>query len=72
MLKKPMALKVINALLFICFALQIGSGLFRMKISPEFFEWAHERNGILLLILAVNHLILNWNWMKTSYFKKPA
>ncbi len=69
MLKKPMALKGINALLFICFILQISSGLFRSRLSLQVFEWAHERNGILLLILAVIHLILNWNWIKTSYFK---
>ena len=69
MLKKPTVLKVTNALLFVSLLVQLSSGLFRMKISHEFFEWAHERNGILLLILAINHLILNWNWIKTSYFK---
>jgi hypothetical protein len=69
MLQKATALKVINVLLFISFVLQAGTGLFHSQLSHEVYEWAHERNGILLLILGINHLLLNWNWIKTSYFK---
>ena len=69
MLRKITALKIINLLLLVSFLLQAGSGVFHSKISPEVYEWVHEWNGILLIILAINHLILNWGWMKTNYFK---
>lgn len=72
MLQKSMVLKVINALLFISFVLQTGTGLFHSKLSHEVYKWAHERNGILLLILGINHLFLNWNWIRNSYFKKTV
>lgn len=63
-------LKVVNVVLLVLIINQwIGSAVYP-RISHELFEWAHERAGILLVVVAAVHLILNWSWVKTNYFKK--
>ena len=63
-------LKIINVALLVLILNQwIGSAVYP-RISPELFEWCHERAGILLVVVAAAHLFLNWNWVKANYFKK--
>lgn len=69
MLRKITALKIINLLLVLSLGIQASSGLTHGVLSRELFEWLHERNGILLVVLIVLHLGLNWSWVKTNYFK---
>lgn len=70
MLPKNKALKIVNVvLLILLFNQWIGSTVYP-GISHDLFEWGHERAGILLVIMAIVHLILNWNWVKANYFKK--
>lgn len=68
-------LKILNPLLGLLMVNQILSGLLAdelFKLSPNAFEILHEDGGILLTVLVVVHLVLNWNWIKASYFKKRA
>jgi hypothetical protein len=69
-MKKNTALKILNPILLVLFVNQAVTGLFHAKISHEAFEFLHEGGGVLLLILAAIHLILNFNWIKASYFAK--
>ena len=69
-MSKIKALKVVNIVLLVFIANQwIGATVYP-KISPGLFEWGHERAGILLVVIAAVHLILNWNWVKANYFRK--
>ena len=69
MLRKITALKIVNVMLLVSFILQAGSGIFHSKIPHEVYEWIHEWNGAFLIILVINHLVLNWSWMKTNFLK---
>jgi hypothetical protein len=48
------------------------SGFFSGALPHEAFEILHEGGGIALAILVLLHLILNWNWVKATYFKRAA
>ena len=70
---KNTMLKILNPLLGLLVVNQIATGLLAdelFKVSPNAFEMLHETGGILLAVLTVAHLILNWNWIKATYFKK--
>ncbi|HBM15611.1 MAG TPA: hypothetical protein DD381_04600 [Lentisphaeria bacterium] len=67
---KQKILKVLNALLAILILTQLLSGIFRKEIGKELFELIHEKGVILLIIVIIIHIILNWGWIKNSYFKK--
>jgi heme A synthase len=69
-MKKNSAHKIINPILFVLIISQALTGLLRMKLSPETFETLHEGGGMILVGLVVVHLILNFNWIKASYFHK--
>lgn len=68
-MKRNTALKILNPVLGIFLVNQIITGLLRMKLSHETFEILHEKAGLVLAGLVVLHLILNFNWIKASYFK---
>jgi hypothetical protein len=65
------ALKIVNVVLLVLLLNQLVSGLLAAngKLSHEGFEWLHARAAWLLLIVAAAHIVLNWNWIKASYFK---
>jgi heme A synthase len=67
---KNKALKVVNVVLLVLLLNQACSGLFRASYSLEAFEWLHERAAFLLFAVSAAHIVLNWNWIKASYFKK--
>lgn len=69
-MSKNKALKITNVVLLVLLMNQAATGMLRMKISHEVFEWGHERAAIVLLAVAAVHLVLNWNWVKANYFKK--
>jgi hypothetical protein len=71
---KQFVLRILNPFLFLSLAVQAVTGLimfFDLKVPnlKMIFE-VHGYNGLLFAALAVTHLILNWGWVKASYFKK--
>jgi hypothetical protein len=68
-MKKVKALKIVNLLLFLAFISQASTGMVRNFIDAELFAVIHRAGGILLLIFAVTHLILNWGWVKANFLK---
>ena len=69
-MKKATFLKVINPILAIAFLLQILSVILKNQISFEIFHIIHGVGGMALTIGGLIHLILNWNWIKSTYFEK--
>jgi putative Mn2+ efflux pump MntP len=64
-------LKKINPILFILVLWQAMTGLGRDFFGKEVFEKIHVSGGLLLIIFVVIHLMLNWSWVKSNYFR-PA
>lgn len=69
-MKRNTMLKILNPILGILLVNQILTGFFHDIIPHEAFEILHERGGILFAIAVVFHVILNWGWIRTSFFKK--
>ncbi len=68
-------LKILNPLLGLLIVNQILTGLLAdelFKVSPNAFEILHEGGGVALSVGVVLHVILNWAWIKATYFKKRA
>lgn len=73
-MNKLKILRATNLLLLISFVVQAMTSL------VLFFEWdvpfawelssVHKYNGLLMIILAFVHVVLNWGWMRANFFKK--
>ena len=64
------ALKILNPIIGLLMLNQLLTSVFHESISNEIYELLHGGGGLALTALIVLHLILNWGWIKTSYFKK--
>jgi hypothetical protein len=69
-MKRNTALKILNLILLVLFVNQAVTVLFLAKLSHEVFEVLHKSGGAILLVLIAIHFILNFNWVKASYFHK--
>ena len=72
-MKRNTMLKILNPILGVLLVNQIITGIFHHAIPHEAFELLHEGGGIVLAVAAILHVILNWNWVKSNFFKRnPA
>jgi hypothetical protein len=62
--------KILNPILLTLFITQVASGLLSTKISFKTFIVFHEYGAYVLSSAVILHLILNYRWVKASYFKK--
>lgn len=74
-MNKNQWLKFVNPVLFFVFVVQAVTGLVifsQWNIPPlgVIFE-IHKYNGLMMIVLAMIHLTLNWNWVKANFFNKP-
>lgn len=69
---KQKSLRIINVALFLLVLGLVISALSHDFIPHEIFEKAHPLTGFTLVILVIFHLILNWPWVKSNYFKKKG
>jgi drug/metabolite transporter (DMT)-like permease len=63
-------LKYINPVIAILILSQLLSALFSEVLPNEIFDAWHKGGGILLLLGVLLHLVLNWGWVKSTYFKR--
>jgi hypothetical protein len=71
-MKRNTVLKVLNPVLAVLLANQLLTGFFAAGLPHELFEVLHEGGAVLLAVAGVLHAILNWNWVKTSYFGRAS
>ncbi|KPL03217.1 MAG: hypothetical protein AMJ90_03650 [candidate division Zixibacteria bacterium SM23_73_2] len=63
-------LKAINIILFVIILCQAATGIGHDYIKEESFERIHSAGGIILVLFVLIHLVLNWGWIRSSYFAK--
>jgi len=66
-MKKITGLKITNFILFILIICQATTGLAHPLIEHELFETIHPPVGVLLIIAAIIHVVLNWGWVKSNF-----
>jgi len=76
-LKKSVLLRFLNAVLFSAFLASALSMIFYRwgPRSTRGMEWVyniHEIAGIVFFILALGHIVMNWGWIRASFFKSKA
>jgi hypothetical protein len=69
-MKKNTILKITNPVLLVLGVSQIFTGIFAMSMPDEVFDIFHRGCGIILFALIIFHVVLNYNWIKASYFRK--
>jgi len=67
---KKTALKFINVIIAILILNQAATAILSDLIGRDAFEVLHEGGGIILLLGVTFHVILNWGWVKSQFFKK--
>ena len=72
-MKRISLLKVVNPILAILLLNQVLSALFREMLPRDLFEVLHEGGGVLLALAVLVHVVLNWNWVRATFFRpRPA
>lgn len=69
MIDKNAVLKVVNPALAILLLNQPLSAFLMAATDWDIFEGMHVGGGILLLLAAAVHLILNWKWVELNLLK---
>jgi hypothetical protein len=66
-MSKSGALKLVNAILAVLIVTQVGSGYYGMGMGRTAFDIVHRGGAVVLMVVAVAHLYLNWNWIKMAF-----
>jgi hypothetical protein len=73
-MNRLMFLRIANMALLVCFALQAVTStiiFFDIQVpNMKFVLKSHIYNGLAMIALAMIHIILNWGWIRTNYFRK--
>jgi len=62
--------KILIPLMALLTVNQALTALLGDKMSHEAFEFLHKGGGAVFMILIACHFVLNFNWVKASYFGK--
>lgn len=68
-MSKIARMKTVNVLLALLMAVQALTGILHEHLGPAFFAHVHVPCGLLLLVLAAVHLVLNWGWVKANLLR---
>jgi len=74
-MKKQKTLKIVNIFLVLAFLITALSLVFYKMIpsaihGEEFLGDIHQLAGTIFIIVGLVHLILNFGWIRSIYFKK--
>ncbi len=69
-MKKNTILKIINPVLLVMSISQVLTGIYGGNLPGRVFDIFHRNSGVVLLALIIFHLLLNYNWVKVSYFRR--
>ena len=65
---KKKVLIAVNALLGLAMLAQAVTGLAMMLAHAHWAGELHELIGLPLIVLTAAHIILNWGWIRQSFF----
>ena len=68
-MRKNDALKIVNVILAVLISTQMLSGFLGGSLPMQAFDIVHRGGAIILLLCILVHVVLNWTWIKSSYFK---
>lgn len=72
-MNKVKILRWVNPVLFVLLLIQMTTVLimfFQIGVpNLQFVFQLHEYNGLLLVLTAFTHLILNWSWVRAMFFR---
>ena len=74
-MKKQLALRIVNGCLLLAFLCAV-LGVLLYRWGPEALQGTetvyqiHTTSGLVFIALAIVHVILNFYWVVTTYFKK--
>ena len=69
---KTRILKIINPIIAILILNQAITGMFQESISHHTYEVVHGGAGVVTVIAVIIHVVLNWKWVSSNYFKRKA
>ncbi len=69
-MKKNTLHKILTPILFVMIINQLVTALLSDKMSARTFEIIHQDAGYVLVGLVLVHVLLNFTWIKASYFPK--
>jgi hypothetical protein len=69
-MNKKIALKFVNIIIAILILSQAVTAVLSDLIGRDAFEILHGIGGTLLLLGVFLHVVLNWGWVHSAFFKK--
>lgn len=69
-MNKKSALKFINVVIAVLILNQATTAALSDLMGHEAFETLHATGGFLLFLGVIIHVILNWGWVKSTFFSK--
>jgi hypothetical protein len=72
-MKKASALKILNPIVAVLFLNQTVTGVLGPSvIDYTLYKVIHGWAGYLFAATVILHFILNWTWVKSTFFKKKV
>ena len=69
---KTRILLILNPIIAILILNQAVTGILKKSISYGTYEVLHGVGGIITVIAVIIHVILNWKWVSSNYFKRKV
>jgi DMSO/TMAO reductase YedYZ heme-binding membrane subunit len=67
-MKKSLLLKIVNLCLVLLFITSAGSAISNVLFRTRWYA-IHEYSGYAFSLFALMHIVLNWTWIKSNFFK---
>lgn len=71
-MKRMAVLKIVNPIFGLLLMVQVLTGLCGGLLPHDWFVLLHEAGGLACAVAAMIHVILNWNWIKSTYTRKAS
>jgi len=69
---KNQILKILNPIIGLLVLNQAITSSLNDYFPKKLFEFVHGGGGLLLVTGVTVHVIMNWKWVQTTYFKKKG
>ena len=69
-MNKAKQLKGVNALLFFFLLYQAITGILLGWTGTDVLETLHPVGGAILVVLGTIHIVLNWGWVRATFFAR--